>query len=343
MIEMLAVKRRSSRGRALNWASSVASALLVSAALTACDRQGERAETPREAPREGPGLPEPEHGAPVPADSSSTGPLSATPPAPRYVPYRIDAASPFLRWAASLGPERRLLVLKLNRIDLEHARQGDTLAIPESFAPGAVSASATSAPPPATIDELAFAPLPLALAALDSAPKLLAISRRVQAFGAYERGRLVRWGPTSTGKKDTPTPDGFFNVNWQAKETISTEDSTWVLPWYANFETRRGLSIHQYALPGYPASHACVRLIEADAMWLYDWAEQWLVASDGHTILAPGTPILIFGDYAYGKRRPWRRLFEDPLAASVGTAEIDSALAPYVAKLREQARERERE
>jgi hypothetical protein len=249
---------------------------------------------------------------------------------PSYHPCAITAPGPWLRYAKRLGPERLTLLLKVNRIDKDYVQRGDTLAVPD-----ALGDTANVVPEP--VAEMEFSPFPRAIAGLDSVPKLFAVSRRVQAFGAYEHGRLVRWGPTSTGKKDTPTPDGLFDANWKAEEAISTEDSTWLLPWCVNFHGRRGLSIHQFVLPGYPASHACVRLLESDAVWFYDWVEQWILAPDGLTALARGTPILIFGDYAFGKRRPWKKLLEDPTAASVSVAEIDSTLAPHLSALNERA------
>jgi len=35
------------------------------------------------------------------------------------------------------------------------------------------------------------------------------------------------------------------------------------------------VSFHKFDLPGYPASHGCVRLPEEDAKWIYDWADHW--------------------------------------------------------------------
>jgi len=36
---------------------------------------------------------------------------------------------------------------------------------------------------------------------------------------------------------------------------------------------KRGHSFHQYELPGHPASHGCIRLLERDATWIYDWGK----------------------------------------------------------------------
>ncbi|UJH92230.1 hypothetical protein LZ575_06620 [Antarcticibacterium sp. 1MA-6-2] len=39
-----------------------------------------------------------------------------------------------------------------------------------------------------------YAPFPASLGILDSIPKVVLISQRVQAFGLYEKGELIRWG-----------------------------------------------------------------------------------------------------------------------------------------------------
>jgi hypothetical protein len=78
------------------------------------------------------------------------------------------------------------------------------------------------------------------------------------------------------------------------------------MEWYFNFENQRGLALHSYVLPGYPASHACVRLLERDAIWVYEWGEGWMRGAKG--VIREGTPLLIAGHYAFGEPAPWRLL-----------------------------------
>jgi hypothetical protein len=209
----------------------------------------------------------------------------------------------------SLGEHKFALFLKVNRIDLAHARNCDTLAVPDL-----------------ALDTLDLAPLPVSIESAMGVPKLILVSLRVQAFGAYEKGRLVRWGPVSTGKKATPTPAGLYHVNWTSKKRYSTVDDSWLLKWCVNIEVREGVSLHEYELPGRPASHSCVRLAPDDAEWVYYWVDEWKL-KDKHTIAAPGTPVLVFGDYAWKERAPWKRLGEDPLAASISSEEASAAWA----------------
>jgi hypothetical protein len=127
----------------------------------------------------------------------------------------------------------------------------------------------------------------------------------VAGIGAYEQGRLVRWGPVSTGRRETRTPSGAFHLTWRSKGRNSTDNAAWFLPWYFNFHNERGISFHQFDLPGYPASHACVRLLERDATWLYGWGDQWTLDEAKRRVVTPGTPVLIIGEYDYGSPPPW--------------------------------------
>jgi hypothetical protein len=210
------------------------------------------------------------------------------------------------------------VVLKINRVDRRHIHNGSTLIIPD-----------------ATDDFMALSPFPQKIELARPVLKLLLISRRVQAFGAYEAGELVRWGPTSTGRKSKPTPAGLYHTNWKTIEKRSTVKHEWILRWYYNLENREGISIHQYDLPGRPASHACVRLLEDDAQWIYDWADGWTLSDDRRSILAYGTPVVIFGEYDFDEPPPWKQLPEDPNATTITINEIEEALKSHLQTIQE--------
>jgi hypothetical protein len=110
--------------------------------------------------------------------------------------------------------------------------------------------------------------------------------------------------------------------------------------YYYNIHTSMGLALHQYAMPGIPASYGCVRLLAEDARWLYDWADPWIASRDPAIPRAWGTPVVVFGDYDYGNPPPWHRLEEDPTAASVDSEEIARALDPYLWVLEKRRLER---
>lgn len=204
------------------------------------------------------------------------------------------------------GYEYLAQVLSLNRIDDKHLQKGMQIIIPSSFdTPAALSAF------PETIPELS------------AVPKILLIGQRVQEFGAYEYGTLVRFGGISTGKESTPTANKLYHTNWKGKEVISSVNDEWLLKWNFNIENIDGIGIHQYELPGYPASHSCVRLSEADAMWFYEWADQWKLTPDGQDVAEKGTPVIIFGEYDFDAPAPWKMLPENPDAIKISPQEID--------------------
>jgi hypothetical protein len=80
------------------------------------------------------------------------------------------------------------------------------------------------------------------------------------------------------------------------------------MKWYFNFRNELGLAFHEYALPGHPASHGCVRLLARDAQWLFEWGEPWTLDRTGQVVISEGTPVLIAGSYDFESPPPWRSL-----------------------------------
>lgn len=216
-------------------------------------------------------------------------------------------------------------VLALNRMDTRHIVIGDSICIPDTLPD----------------DWFYFSPFPEKITALDSIPKILIFSYSVQAFAAYENGKLIRWGPTSLGKRSTPTPLGLYFTNWKAKETISTVNDEWILPWAFNIDNLNGISIHQFELPGYPASHSCARLLQQDAEWIYYWAEQWILSKDGSRAKASGTPVIIYGKYNFRSPPPWKLLPENSDADKIDTLELNSIVKDYLPEIIERKNQRD--
>jgi len=228
-----------------------------------------------------------------------------------YRPYVVHNTHAIWKLRLAIGAEGFASTLRVSRIDLQHVSTGDTLIVPDKT------------------DSLLLSPYPDAIPAASAIPKLLLVSLRVQAFGAYDHGKLTRWGPTSTGRRDKPTPAGIYYVNWKAKERRSTIDDDWVLKWAVNLDSEEGIALHEYGLPGRPASHSCVRLTEEDATWMYGWVNEWRVARNRQTITRKGTPVVVFGEFAYGQRRPWLRLVQEPDATRLAAQELDETVADY--------------
>jgi hypothetical protein len=235
-----------------------------------------------------------------------------------YHKYPVKGLRTLTDLRKEYGYSKRRIILALNRIDNNNITARDTIMVPDTV----------------STDIMIYSPFPKKVKSLKSVPKLLLFSYPIESFAAYDSGALVRWGPTSLGKKSTPTPAGLYFTNWKSKETISTDDSSWILPWYFNLDNKRGISLHQFGLPGYPASHACARLLEEDAEWIYYWAEQWLLTKDGESIIAYGTPVIVYGKFDYKNKPPWKRLADDPHAADITEAAIDSIISPFLPEIK---------
>ena len=203
-------------------------------------------------------------------------------------------------------------IVSLNRIDKSNLKLVDSIIVPDTFED----------------DFLAYAPFPYTLESIFEIPKLVIFSYPIQAYGVYEFGELVKWGPSSLGSKTHQTPTGLFFTNWKGEEIQSTVDDEWILRWNFNIENKEGVGWHQYELPGYPASHSCLRLLENDAKWLYDWADEWIL-KDASTVSAKGTPVIIFGTYDFESKSPWYNLTINPNANTIKTADLETIISTH--------------
>lgn len=193
------------------------------------------------------------------------------------------------QFACAWNEDQLSVLEKLNRCDRETLRRQERIVVPRTWLD----------------DELSYAPVPGNLDWAADLRQLVVVHKPLQIFAAYEQGRLVRWGPVSTGAEGSPTPSGLFYLNWRSKGHRSTVNRSWYLPWYFNFSNRTGHSFHQYELPGRPASHGCVRLLERDARWMYDWGRSWKLDDSGRNILENGAPVVILGEYPHDETPPW--------------------------------------
>ena len=242
----------------------------------------------------------------------------------RLVTYHLDSINSkeaVDSFKTKYDDKAKTAIFALNRMDGWRLKEGSQLIVPDS----------------ASADFMDFSPFPQEMQILESIPKAVLISRRTQAIGLYKEGKLVQWGPASTGKKSTQTPVGLFYGNYKARKKISTIDKSWIMPFYFNFMNYEGIGTHEYTLPGYPASHGCVRLRNEDAVFVYNWANQWELTQNQQTILQNGTPFMVFGDYDFEAPKPWLDLASDPRSNFLTEKELDT-LKSYVAKYQNNAK-----
>lgn len=217
-------------------------------------------------------------------------------------------------------------VLALNRIDFNNFNHADTLIIPDTVLQ----------------DFNSYTPFPIQLKELAEVEKMVFFSYPIQAFAVYENGGLVRWGPTSMGSKAHPTTTGLSFTNWKAEEHVSTADDEWLLKWNFNIRNKEGIGWHEYTMPGYPASHSCLRLLENDAKWLYEWADQWVVEDNNQHVLAEGTPVIVYGAYDFDADKPWLKLQHDPNANKISESDLLNEVTPHLEKILEAQQDRKR-
>ncbi len=158
-------------------------------------------------------------------------------------------------------PQKRDLAMRINRINIRLQR-GMTIAIPAYDG----------------VDPLDYAPFHRQISA--PGEKVIFVSLKELAFGAYDSGgNLEYWGPVSGGRGYCPdvgrgchTPRGVFTIYQKgssgcvsSKFPIGRGGAP--MPYCMFFHG--GMALHgSPEVPGYNASHGCVRLFVNDARWL---------------------------------------------------------------------------
>ncbi len=144
-----------------------------------------------------------------------------------------------------------------------------------------------------------------------TAPLAIEIDLTAQKAFLLQDGKIVYESPISTGRRGFPTPTGDFQitqksadhrsslygriVDSQAKTLVRDADSDMTVPPggkfvrapmknFLRFDGATGM--HAGYLPGYPASHGCVRMPALKAQLFFD-------------IVEIGTPVRVFG------KAPW--------------------------------------
>jgi len=99
-------------------------------------------------------------------------------------------------------------------------------------------------------------------------PLLLAVSIAKQNVTLFDAGVAVAKAPVSTGMKGHLTPTGIFSViekQWWHRSNIY---SSAPMPFMQRL-TWTGIALHAGELPGYAASHGCIRMPESFALRLW--------------------------------------------------------------------------
>lgn len=91
-------------------------------------------------------------------------------------------------------------------------------------------------------------------------PLVIVVSTGSQHVKVYNaQGRIVASAPVSTGQPGHETPHGVFSIIGKEQMHHSNLYSDAPMPWMERI-TWSGVALHAGNLPGYPASHGCIRL-----------------------------------------------------------------------------------
>ena len=95
----------------------------------------------------------------------------------------------------------------------------------------------------------------------------IVVSLADQAFAAYAGPELLFKGPISSGMEGFTTRTGNYKVTSKHKDHVSTIYDV-RMPYFLRFDGS-ALGMHEGILPGWPASHGCIRTKMEDAQRLF--------------------------------------------------------------------------
>jgi len=113
-------------------------------------------------------------------------------------------------------------------------------------------------------------------------PLIINVSIAKQRVRVYDANGFFAEAPVSTGMPGHPTPMGVFSVIQKDRYHHSTIYSGAPMPFMQRI-TWGGVALHAGYLPGYPASHGCIRMPEAFAIKMWGWTKM-----GARVIVSPG-------------------------------------------------------
>ncbi len=149
-------------------------------------------------------------------------------------------------------------------------------------------------------------------------PVVLVVSLDEQRAYVYRNGIAIGVSTISSGKRGHETPPGVFTILQKNKDHRSNLYDDAPMP-YMQRLTWDGIALHGGALPGYPASHGCVRLPQAFAEKLFAITQRGDSVVVASARAAPASlvhpavlaPVTAGGTPQGGPMRPWEVYWND--------------------------------
>ncbi len=167
-------------------------------------------------------------------------------------------------------------------------------------------------------------------------PLIIAISIEKQSLKIYDANGFFAETPISTGMRGHPTPMGVFSIIQKHKFHRSNIYSGAPMP-YMQRITWSGVAMHAGVLPGYPASHGCIRMPMAFAVKMWNWTRM-----GARVVVTPGdiTPASFSHPLLATKRvvpKPVAanepQAYVPPATQADKAAQADAARKPEIAEL----------
>lgn len=116
-------------------------------------------------------------------------------------------------------------------------------------------------------------------------PVTIIVSLKTQKAYAYRNGVAIGVSTVSTGAKGFATPTGVFTVLQKDADHVSNLYKDATMPFMQRL-TWGGIAMHAGELPGYPASHGCIRMPMAFAKLLFG------ITRMGITVVITNDPLV---------------------------------------------------
>lgn len=106
-------------------------------------------------------------------------------------------------------------------------------------------------------------------APLDATDYKIVVNLKEQNLLVLRNGEEILQAKISSGKKSKPSERGEFLIAQKDKNHRSNKYNNAPMPWFCRLSWTAG-GIHQGNLPGYPASHGCIRTTRAAAKFIFE-------------------------------------------------------------------------
>jgi len=161
-------------------------------------------------------------------------------------------------------------------------------------------------------------------------PALVVINLETQRLVLFRNGVPIAASTVSSGSPGHETPTGVFTILQKREEHYSSTYNNAPMPNMQRL-TRRGIALHAGKLPGYPASHGCVRLPHKFSALLYGATKLGMTVVITDIAAVPvksGTPEVALQPAASGQPSLARAAYEwHPERATEGIVSVVISVA----------------